>query len=83
MKLTPQERDQLRQRFLIDVDVNIDRLIVITEQALAKKYDEEIQKVKNEILKLIQDSSIQKEIENLINNKLLPEQAAHKQILTQ
>ena len=82
MKLTPEERDQLRQRFLIDVDVNIDRLIVITEQALAKKYDDEIIKVRNDILSLVQDS-IKDKIKEIIEKRLLPGQPSNKPILTQ
>ena len=82
MKLTPEERDQLRQIFLLDVDVNLDRLIVITEQAMAKKYDNEIENAKAQILSMIQDDSIKKEVEHLINNKFLS-QAPKKQILTQ
>ena len=73
MKLTPEERDQLRQRFLLDVDVNLDRLIVITEQAMSKKYDSEIENAKAQILSMIQDDSMKKEVENLINNKFLPQ----------
>src|SRR3989344_5365354 len=41
MKLTPQERDALRQRCLNDTDVNLDRLIVLTEHTMAKKFEEE------------------------------------------
>ena len=82
MKLTPEERDQLRQRFLLDVDVNLDRLIVITEQAMSKKYDNEIENAKAQILSMIHDDSMKKEVENLINSKFLP-QASKKQVLTQ
>ena len=73
MKLTPEERDQLRQMFLLDVDVNLDRLIVITEQAMSKKYDNEIENAKAQILSMIRDDSMKKEVENLINNKFLPQ----------
>ncbi len=72
MKLTPEERDQLRQRFLIDVDVNLDKLIILTERDIAKKYDEEIIRIKDEILKLVKDSDIKKEIESLFSKNLVP-----------
>ena len=71
MKLTSQERDELRQRFLTDAEINLDKLIVLTEQNLAKKYDEEIKKVKDQISNFIKDSDINKEIEDLINKNLL------------
>ena len=72
MKLTPEEREQLRQMFLIDVDVNLDRLIVLTENDLAKKYDEEIVRVKEGILTLIEDTGTKKEIDRLFSKKLIP-----------
>ena len=72
MKLTPEEREQLRQMFLIDVDVNLDRLIVLTENDLAKKYDEEIIRVKEGILTLIGDPDTKKEIDGLFSKKLTP-----------
>ena len=71
MRLTPQERDELRQRFLIDSEVNLDKLIVIVQHAVLKKVDEDVDKVKKEILSLIQDSKNSKEVENLINKTLL------------
>ncbi len=73
MKLTPEERDQLRQMFLIDVDVNLDKLIVLTEKAMANKYDEEIIRIKDEILNLVKDPNTKKEIESLFSKKLIPE----------
>ena len=73
MKLTAEERDGLRQRFLNDVEVNLDELIVLTQKALAKKYDDEIKKVKDDILNLIKDDSTNKEIENLFSKNLMQE----------
>ena len=72
MKLTPEEREQLRQMFLIDVDVNLDRLIILTEKAMASKYDEEITKIKDEIIKLVNDLNTGKEIEGLFRKNLIP-----------
>ena len=71
MKLTPQERDILRQRCLNDTDVNLDRLIVLTEQTMAKKFEEEIKKTKDKILSLVQDANASKEILDLIDKTLL------------
>ena len=71
MRLTPQERDGLRQRFLIDSEVNLDRLIVLVQQAVLKKVEEDVEKVKKEILNLIQDSKNSKEVEDLISKALL------------
>ena len=71
MRLTSNERDQLRQRFLNDVEVNLDRLIVLTEQTLAKKFEEEIKKVKYKISNLIKEINTNKEIEDLIDKTLL------------
>ena len=71
MKLTNQERNNLRQIFLTDAETNLDRLIVLTEQKLAKKYDEEIRRAKDQISNLIKESDINKEIEDLINKNLL------------
>jgi len=71
MKLTNQERNNLRQIFLTNAETNLDKLIMLTEQKLAKKYDEEIRRAKEQILNLIKESDINKEIEDLINKNLL------------
>lgn len=71
MKLTPQERDVLRQRCLNDTDVNLDRLIVLTEQTMAKKFEEEIKRAKDKILSMVQDANVSKEIGDLIDKSLL------------
>ena len=71
MKLTPQERDVLRQRCLNDTDVNLDRLIVLTEQTMAKKFEEEIKRAKDKILSMVQDANASKEIGDLIDKSLL------------
>lgn len=71
MKLTPQERDELRQRCLNDSEVNLDRLIVLTEQRLAKKFEEEIKRAKDKILSMVQDANASKEIGDLIDRTLL------------
>ncbi len=71
MKLTPQERDVLRQRCLNDTDVNLDRLIVLTEQTMAKKFEEEIKRAKDKILGMVQDANAGREIGDLIDKTLL------------
>ena len=71
MKLTPQERDALRQRCLNDTDVNLDRLIVLTEHTMAKKFEEEIKRAKDKILSMVQDDNASKEIGDLIDKTLL------------
>ena len=67
MHLSRQERDQLRQRFLNDVEVNLDKLIILVEKTLSKKYDVSIKELKNQISNLTQDENKKKEIRELFN----------------